>query len=166
MDDIDTNPYPEIIEGDLFDTPYYFIMHQVNCQGKMGSGVAKQVRERSPECFKTYAQILKNKGAKYCFGKAINYCDVNCGKLFMNVFGQYTYGYDSKQYTDYKALKSGIIYAVNSYSIIVKNFRTLDIAIPYRMGCDLGGGDWNVVYEMLRKLQPILNVRFHCYKLK
>ena len=83
----------------------------------------------------------------------------------MNVFGQHTYGYDGKQYTDYDALKHGIIDGVSNFRQEKKDKSTLDIAIPYKMGCHLGGGDWNVIYEMLRYLQSVLNVRFHCYKL-
>ena len=36
----------QIIEGNLFDSNAHIIAHQVNCQGVMGSGVAKQVKER------------------------------------------------------------------------------------------------------------------------
>lgn len=43
-----------IINGDLFETTAKYICHQVNCKGKMGSGVAKQIRERYPEVYSAY----------------------------------------------------------------------------------------------------------------
>ena len=42
------------VTGDLFSTDAKYICHQVNCQGKMGSGVAKQVREKFPMVFENY----------------------------------------------------------------------------------------------------------------
>ena len=35
----------KIIDGDLLNSEADIICHQVNCQGKMNSGVAKQIRE-------------------------------------------------------------------------------------------------------------------------
>lgn len=38
----------KVINGDLFTSKANFIVHQVNCQGVMGSGVAAQVAENFP----------------------------------------------------------------------------------------------------------------------
>ena len=38
----------KIFEGDLLESGANFICHQVNCQGVMGSGVAKQIKEQFP----------------------------------------------------------------------------------------------------------------------
>ena len=43
-----------VIDGDLFTTDARFIVHQVNCKGVMGSGVAKQVRNKYPHVFVEY----------------------------------------------------------------------------------------------------------------
>lgn len=43
-----------IKEGNVFDSDADIICHQVNCQGVMGSGVAKEVRERYPEVYYAY----------------------------------------------------------------------------------------------------------------
>ena len=42
------------IKGDIFESGAQVILHQVNCQGVMGSGVAKQVREKYPIVFEYY----------------------------------------------------------------------------------------------------------------
>ena len=44
------------IKGNLLDTNCQYICHQVNCQGKMNSGVAKAIRDKWPE---VYIQYLK-----------------------------------------------------------------------------------------------------------
>lgn len=50
----------EIIEGNLFDTDAKFICHQVNCMGKMGSGVALQVRQRFPHVYEEYKKVASS----------------------------------------------------------------------------------------------------------
>ena len=45
LDDIKRFFMIKIINGDLFDTDANIICHQVNCKGKMGSGVALQVKK-------------------------------------------------------------------------------------------------------------------------
>ena len=42
------------VKGNLLDSNCDYICHQVNCQGVMGSGIARQIRERWPEVYKDY----------------------------------------------------------------------------------------------------------------
>ena len=60
-----------------------------------------------------------------------------------NIFSQYDFGHD-KNYTDYDSLREGLEE--------VKEFAMpnhLSIAIPYKIGCGLAGGDWNIVYKII-----------------
>ena len=41
-------------EGNLLDAQTDVIAHQVNCQGVMGSGVAKQIRDKWPRVYDSY----------------------------------------------------------------------------------------------------------------
>ena len=45
------------------------ICHQVNCQGVMGSGIAKQVREKYPNVYNSYKKACDKLGAYGVFGK-------------------------------------------------------------------------------------------------
>ena len=47
----------EVKTGNVFDTDAKYICHQVNCKGKMASGVAKEVRERYPNVYWEYMNI-------------------------------------------------------------------------------------------------------------
>ncbi len=47
----------KIIEGDLFCSDARIIAHQVNCQGKMGSGVALQVKRKYPNVYNEYMKV-------------------------------------------------------------------------------------------------------------
>lgn len=40
--------------GNILDSGAAVICHQVNCQGKMNSGVAKAIREKWPEVYTRY----------------------------------------------------------------------------------------------------------------
>lgn len=102
-----------ILKGDLLETPFEIIAHQVNCQGKMNSGVAKQIREKFPWAYDDYITSLKQCGADYMFGKS--QVIWQNGHTIFNIFGQYNYGYDGKQYTSYNALDSAFRKAILSY---------------------------------------------------
>ena len=81
-----------IINGNLFDTEANYICHQVNCLGKMGSGIAKQIRERYPKVFKSY---LEYANPSMLGTPQFVECDNN--KFIVNMFAQEKYGYDGKQ---------------------------------------------------------------------
>lgn len=157
----------QIIKGNIFDSDADAILHQVNCQGVMGSGIARQVKERYPFVYQTYKTVCdnakKNGGTKTLLGKVLacsktgsvtqNIID---NQFIINAFGQDRYGTD-KCYTDYEALKK-CLQQIND------EFEGLRIAIPYRMSCDRGGGDWNIVDRMIQDTLTKCKVTY--YKLK
>lgn len=154
-----------ILKGDLLETPFEIIAHQVNCRGKMGSGVAKQIKERYPVVYEDYARALKCHGANAMFGmgQIVNQDD----HTIFNLFGQYNYGYDGEKYTNYKALENALDDAICKYRY-ERNISLeiqLTIAIPYKIGCDRGGGDWKIVKQMLENIERDYNVVFVAYKL-
>ena len=134
----------EIINDDIFNCKEDIICHQVNCQGVMGSGLAKQIKEKYPEVFKGYYHYCKTQELKDIFGTAL-ICE-GSDKYIANLFGQDKYGTD-KQYTDYDALKQ----ALTELKDFAKE-KNLSVAIPYKMGCGLGGGNWNTVFDMITEV--------------
>ena len=40
--------------GDMFSSTANILCHQVNCMGRMGSGIAKTVREKFPNVYEAY----------------------------------------------------------------------------------------------------------------
>lgn len=154
-----------ILKGNLLKTPFEIIAHQVNCQGKMGSGVAKQIREKFPIVYEDYMRVIGTYGTKM-FGEAqVIYQDSH---TIFNLFGQLNYGYDGRQYTSYEALENALDVAICRY----RYDQSIDldvqftIAIPYKMGCDRGGGDWTIVKVMLEEIERDYNVVFVAYKLE
>ena len=129
------------IKCDIFESGADVICHQVNCQGVMGSGIAKQVRERYPEVYKRYKIVCDCDN--YPLGNVL-FVSVDNNKDIANLFAQDKYGYNGSLYTDYDALKKCLIEINNTY---INTNKT--IAFPYLMSCARGGGDWNVVYKMI-----------------
>lgn len=150
-----------ILEGNLLDTPFEIIAHQVNCMGVMNSGIAKQIREKYPVVYTEYKRNLQPPGSsEYMFGKSqIIFC---CGHTIFNIFGQFKYGTD-RQYTDYNAVKSAFEDALDKYR--GDNSQQITIAIPYGFGCGLAGGDWGTMIKLLEQLGKRENVVFVAYKL-
>lgn len=133
------------INGDVFASNADAILHQVNCQGVMGSGVAKQVKEKYPIVFEYYKSWCDNPSLKPgLLGQAqIVYTDDSGKQAIINLFAQDGFGV-GKRYTDYDALRK----CLNSVN---RQWKGHSIAIPYLMGCCRGGGDWQVVFKIIEE---------------
>lgn len=133
------------IKCNIFESGADVICHQVNCQGVMGSGIAKQVREKYPNVYKEYKDLCDLEFyPKNLLGIAQS-VHANDKTIIVNIFAQENFGYDGKCYTDYNALREG-------FETVRDNNKEDVIAIPYLMGCHRGGGDWNVVYKMIEEV--------------
>jgi len=134
----------KVVHGNLLDSSAKYICHQVNCKGVMGSGVAKQIKAKWPSVFQKYKEKCdahKNNAADL-LGTAQG-IRVNDNTIVVNIFGQATYGRDGRRYTDMAALHTAFK-ALASHSAPGDT-----IAMPYRIGCGLGGGDWGEVMDLL-----------------
>lgn len=134
----------KIIEGNLFDSKAQIICHQVNACGVMGSGVAKEVRERYPTVYGAYRNEYEKGNLK--LGIVI-YATAKKDQVIANMCAQDKFGYDGKLYTNYVALQecfnNVVSYAYSAFDI------KPTIALPYKMSCDRGGGKWDIVYQMI-----------------
>jgi hypothetical protein len=69
---------------------------------------------------------------------------IEVDKYVANIFGQYSYGYDKKQYTNTNALFSAFKHLRKFAEL-----HNLSVALPYMIGCYRGGADWKEVEELL-----------------
>lgn len=135
----------EIKIGNVFDTDAKYICHQVNCKGKMASGVAKEVRERYPDAYWEYMNIWERSvGLDTPLLGQAQFVKVEPNRTIVNCFAQDNYGYDGGQYTNIKALKL----ALSAVAAIAKQDNS-KVAMPYKIGCVRGGADWSVVEPMI-----------------
>ena len=132
----------KIIDGNLFDSKANIIGHQCNCQGVMGSGVAKAIRDKWPEIFTEYRSYVD-----MCFGTPLGsvcYAPINnSNQVVANMFAQSSYGYDGKRYTSYDAFCN----CLNAMARDIPKHKT--IAFPYKIVSDRGGANWNIIYAMI-----------------
>jgi O-acetyl-ADP-ribose deacetylase (regulator of RNase III) len=140
---LDKNRYTiETIDGDVTEVDCDVILHQVNCKGVMGSGVALTIKQKYPEVYNEYVNFVKkNIGASSKLLGSVQLCKTTEGKYVANLFSQDGYGYKGK-YTDYDALRKGL----GKLNELCKG---KTIALPYKMGSDRGGGDWNKVLGII-----------------
>lgn len=131
--------------GDMFSSTANVLCHQVNCMGRMGSGIAKTVREKFPNVYKSYMSFC-NSGAftpDELLGCTL-FCE--CGEQTVaNLFAQRNYGYDGRQYTSYEAFRE-----------CLRCFRDhvpvgSSIAFPHGIGCGLGGAKWELIIAIIQE---------------
>ena len=152
----------KIIDGDLFSTDAKIIVHQVNCMGKMGSGVALQVKKKFPHVYEEYLKVCNENmlGKIQLVPIDKQYIGIAPGMVIgtpkdeqyiCNMFSQENYGYDGKQYTSLDAMKKcfKLILGKTYYK---NNLYNAKIAMPYKIGCVRGGANWGEVYNIIEEV--------------
>lgn len=115
--------------------------HGCNCQNTMGSGVAKALRIEFPQIYEADCSTTRGD-----FNKLGNYTVVDTEyrcKIY-NIYQQYYYGKDGKQYVVYPALELGLLKMSNSLP------RNSKILLP-RIACSLAGGSWTEVEKIISR---------------
>lgn len=147
-------------KGNLLDAQTNVIAHQVNCQGVMGSGVAKQIKEKWPDVFAQYnyhTTMLENA----CLGNC-QMVQINKSQFVANLFGQRYYGRENLRYTSY----DGIYDALAKLQVYMDNRNCNSVAFPYKMSSDRGGADWNVILAMIESVFKNTNITIEIWQLE
>lgn len=136
--------------GNLLDSDCDYICHQVNCQGVMGSGIAKQIRERWPKVYERYrceyeTRLRNGRNPEEMLGGIYIVPVDEFSKRVINLYSQRTYGYDGKRYTSYDAFASCLEE--------IRKFISpgCSIGFPKNIGCGLGGAKWNVIDALIEE---------------
>lgn len=134
-------------EGNLLTCKEHIIGHQVNCKGIMGAGLAKQIRRQFPHVYEDYVQYCRN---HHYDRSLMGSCHISEAipekKWVAHLFGQFGIGRQVRQ-TDYDALKNALF--------LLKQFAQkegLSVALPYELGCGLGGGSWEIVRSIIEEV--------------
>lgn len=146
------------VVGDLLNSDVDVVGHQTNCIGVMGAGIAFAIKRKYPNVFTQYKKLCtEHHNGKELLGKCQivsesgNIIDVNSlnrkdnEKIIANLFGQYSIG--SGIETQYEHLRT----ALEELKEVGKK-HNLWIGLPYKLGCGLAGGDWNVVRKMIEEV--------------
>lgn len=143
----------EFKHGDILTSDADIICQQVNCQGAMGKGLAKQVRDKYPHVYNQYRNFIQfcNVAQHTPLG-LVNLAESEKGKWIANCFGQNNYGYGGI-YTDVSALTHALVF-VREFACarnVCKNTATT-IAVPYNIGAGLGGADPELIHTILHNI--------------
>lgn len=135
------------------------LIHQCNCQGVMGAGIAKQIRNNllSTAQYSEY-QRLCHKYHAGLLGK-VQWCPLPDGRRVANLFRQDRYGRD-KRYTDYNAVKHAMTEIVRQCTL----HGLTTIAVPYHMGCNLAGGNWTIMMSIFYDVIKDSNITLYVCK--
>lgn len=135
--------------SNVLSEPCHGFVHQANCQNRMGSGVALQVKQKYPRTAEADLNTVAGDRSKLgTFSWALN----EDGKIGYNLYSQFNYGYDGKCYTDYEAMKNGLTAIKKHLSQFSTTPTDPVLAIPAKIGCTRGGGDWNIVKGILYEI--------------
>jgi O-acetyl-ADP-ribose deacetylase (regulator of RNase III) len=146
------NNMVKVIEQDIFEAPIDVLVHQANCFHTMGSGIAKEIRERFPEAYEADLKTVegsKDKLGTYSHTRVFKHPQI---KYIVNMYSQFTYGTQKRQ-TNYEAMYmclEDIRLKMTIHGRTKGKFLTL--GFPYKIGCNLGGGNWRIVQTMIEEV--------------
>lgn len=131
-----------IKSGNLLQAEEDILIHQVNVDGIMGGGVARQIAINYPRVKNEYKNFCDNHNNNYELLKGKN-CLVRENKKFIaNMFSQ-KHNFN----TDYDAMEIALT--------SIRNFaeqNSLSVAMPYKIGCGIANGDFSIVLEIISKV--------------
>ena len=146
----------ENLEGDILDIEEGVICHQVNCMGRMGAGLAAQIKSEYPEVYDSYKKLCYSYDDEDRFNLLgqIQVVPVEENKWVVNLFGQYDIG--GERATEYCALATSLTnlqeWATKTGDVIWHS--SIPIYLPFKIGCGLGGGDWGIVKKIIYNKLP------------
>lgn len=132
--------------GDLLKSGCDIICHQVNLQGVMGGGLAKQIAAKYPEVEEEYKRYLNFAGKELAYYDIVKMHSVWENLWVVNIFSQnedFTTNYDKLKLI-VKDLKNQI---KKDCKLWLEN-HTITIGIPYKYGCGIASGDWKTVEKI------------------
>lgn len=143
-------------DGDVFGFGLDVVMHQANCINVMGGGIAGYVSKRYPEAYKADTEFDLPKGKARLGEFSWAWVDGNKFRIF-NLYGQEGIAKRNERgklvgnMTKVKKLEKAFR---GSLDVLKKeaNFSELKIGIPYKIGSDRAGGDWDEIRSMFDKV--------------
>ena len=140
--------------GDVLKIPHIYICHQVNCKGVMGAGVALQIKNAWRDAYYWYLKDCKWKTKEELLG-SISFLSVEDNVSVIHMFAQDDFGRD-KRYTDYEAFEN----CLKEIRRCIPKENAI-LRFPYKIGCGLAGGDWDIIQRLIYEHLNDYNVEFY-----
>lgn len=149
------------IQGNLLTSDCNIIIHQANCQGVMGAGIAKQIVNLYPEVLVADREYKVPVGNEARLGRT-SHAPVkgpHGALLVVNLYSQFNYG-RGKQ-TDYKAFTKGLHSILTRLDIKGRGYK---VGLPFGIGCGLAGGDWLIINSIIEEASEKFGRDLYLYK--
>lgn len=146
----------EYKKGNLLDVTEGIIVHGANAQGVMGSGVAKAIREKYPECFRRYRSEYER--FTLVVGDIVWYWHEDEKLWIANAITQELYGTD-RRHVNYWAI-------ANTFKEILRQANVVKATVHFpKIGAGLGGGNWGIIEAIINDCDPENRVKKICWEL-
>lgn len=143
----------EYIQGDITHETSGLIIHGVNCQGKMGSGVALALKLKWPLI---YTHYMEHEQGRAALGK-VQFVPIEPGLVVGNCWTQEFFGNDGRIYADRGALRRCLFQAMNYCEV-----HGLELKTP-KIAAGLAGLDWDTdvvpIFELVQAVYPNVPVK-------
>lgn len=127
------NAVDALINGDID-----VLLHVCNNKGVMGSGIALEIKNKVSDAYETYQDCTELGCVSFC------HLGNKCSSGVYNMVAQDGYGRGIR-HLNYGALAECLYQAAIEAGFSDKAI----IGLPYKMGADRAGGDWEIVLEMV-----------------
>lgn len=158
------NLFDLVLNGQRWDSDVHYIIHGCNAQGRMGSGFAKELRERFPNAYDDYI-VAYEEGNNHLDVGTVIYHAAEQDIIICNTITQEFYGRDGAKYVSYDAIDKIFLELDNSAKVLKKVSGIEEVHMHFpKIGSDLGGGCWNVIQEIID--HRVQNATKNLYELK
>lgn len=142
-------------QGDILKATENIICHQVNVDGIMGGGLARQIASRYPNVEESYQKFCNIGEHNYeILGGLSTSVYIGNNQYIANCFTQKP-NFD----TNYDSLK----YCFKDLLFKCKKNK-ISIAVPYKYGCGIAKGNWNEVSKLFETLSNEYGIDISVYK--
>jgi O-acetyl-ADP-ribose deacetylase (regulator of RNase III) len=159
------------VEGDVtkpIGEGIKLICHIVNDQGLMGSGVARSLFQKWGKVRTRYIDWYENSksGERVDFDLgSIQLVNVEPDIAVFNMVAQHMVGRDEKGYPPIRY--DALINCLRDVAqFIASSYIKQSIHIPYKMGADRAGGDWDIIENIIKNELCSKDIDVTIYKLK
>ena len=148
----------DYIKGDLLSVKEGIIVHGCNSHGIMGAGVALAIKTKYPAAYYMSGYRLSEErklGEIYWWDNEPLY--------IANAITQKDFGRDGNRYVNYSAIAKAF-YEVFEFAKHKMHKKILDVHFPM-IGAGLGGGDWEIIEQIINDCDPDNEINKTCWVL-
>lgn len=155
------------VNGDLLESDCTVIMHQANCLGIMGAGIAKAIAQKYPKAALVDKNSIYKSPMKY--GK-FTYSKEENGVTVANLYGQFELGPSKTEKIKIERERM-LRHAINFFLFSAlsdggKHINLKKVGVPYKIGCGIAGGDWENTVKILEEASRLHKIDIFIYKLQ